>query len=120
MEISNPGEIGLELKNHLVHFLREDQARRSMREASVGYKHGICFFFTCQFLGARLDYRFAHVLPSKAGCLGLLTVEKRMLWLECCGVNGGERSSLTLLSDSRRSSASSAVKVARVRHMFAC
>lgn len=54
MEISNPGEIGLELKNHLVHFLREDQARRSMREASVGYKHGICFFLRASFSGPGL------------------------------------------------------------------
>lgn len=30
---------------------------------------------------------------SQAECLGLLTVEKRMLWLECCGVNSGEHSS---------------------------
>lgn len=30
---------------------------------------------------------------SQAGCLGLLTVEKRMLWLECCGVNSGGNSS---------------------------
>lgn len=43
-----------------------------------------------------------------------------MLWLECCGVNGGERSSPLLLSDSWYSSASSADKVACAGHMVAC
>lgn len=42
-----------------------------------------------------------------------------MLWLECCGVNGGERSS-PVLSDGWCSSASSADKVASVCHMAAC
>lgn len=117
MEISNPQEIGLELKNHLMHFLREDQARRSMREASVGYKHGICVL-RASFSGPGL-ITGCPCAQSRAGCLGLLTVEKRMLWLECCGVNGGERSSPPLLSDSWCGSASSADKVACAGHMVA-
>lgn len=61
-----------------------------MREASLGYKHRIYFYMPVS--GPSLITGCPCAL-SQAGCLGLLTVEKRMLWQECCGVNSGEHSS---------------------------
>lgn len=101
-----------------MHFLREDQALRSMRGTSFGYKHGICIL-RGGFSGLGL-ITGCPCAPSRASCLGLLTVEKRMLWLECCGVNGSDCSSTLLLSDSCCSSASHTDKVACARHMVAC
>lgn len=54
---------------------------------------------------------------SQAGCLGLLTVEKRTLWLECCGVKSGEHSSQSWVIAG--SSARRGDKVASVCHMVA-
>lgn len=68
----------------------QDQISCSMREASLRYKHRIYFYMP---LSAKTWLQVAHVLLSRVGCLALLTVEKRMLWLECCGVNSGEHSS---------------------------
>lgn len=60
-----------------------------MREASLGYKHRIYFYMPVS--GPSLITGCPCAL-SQAGCLGLLTVEERMLWLECCGVSSGEHS----------------------------
>lgn len=65
-----------------------------MREASLGYKHRIYFYMPVS--GPSLITGCPCAL-SQAGCLGLLTVEERMLWLECCGVNSGEHSSQSWL-----------------------
>lgn len=61
-----------------------------MREASLRYKHRIYFYMPVS--GPSLITGCPCAL-SQAGCLSLQTVEKRMLWLECCGVNSGEHSS---------------------------
>lgn len=61
-----------------------------MREASPEYKHRI--YLNMPVSGPSMITGCPCVL-SQAGCLGLLTVEKRTLWLECCGVKSGEHSS---------------------------
>lgn len=87
-----------------------------MREASLS-DINTGFTFTCQFQG-QAWLQVAHVPVSQAGCLGLLTVEKRMLWLECCGVNSGEHSSQRWLI-AGGAQLSRGDKVASVCHMVA-
>lgn len=86
VKVFNPGSLAWSLTSPNT-FPVPDLGSCSMREALLRCKHGI--YFDISLWRPNLIVGCTCALSEASG-FAFLTIQKRMLWLECCGVNSGD------------------------------